>query len=85
MQQELPSVENVVLQLIRDIVGRNREFALASTLVGDLRISSDDLTMYLVPELERRLNVNIPVHEWRTVETGQDACMLVRKYLPEAS
>lgn len=81
MSSEIHSVEDAVLQVIGEIVGRKRSFTLSSKLVSDLKISSDDLSMYFVPQLERRLNVKTPPHEWRTVYTGQDACALLRKYL----
>ena len=73
-------VEETVTDVIRDLVGK-KQFTLASHLSRDLKISSDDLSMYFVPELERRLLVKVPIHEWRTVETGNHACALLRKYL----
>jgi hypothetical protein len=83
MDQKPPSVEEVVLQVIGDIVGKKCNFTLYSKVVSDLNISSDDLSMYFVPELERRLGVRVPLHEWRTVETGNDVCTLLRKYSPK--
>jgi hypothetical protein len=75
------SVEGVVTQVIKEIVGKKTSFTLSDNLMRDLRICSDDLSMYFVPEVERRLNVKVPINEWRPVETGHDACAVLQKHL----
>jgi hypothetical protein len=80
---DTPYVENVVLEVIQNILGKKRMpgITLSQDLTKDMKICSDDLSMYFVPELERRLNVKVPAQEWSNVYTGQDAWALLSKYI----
>jgi hypothetical protein len=72
-----------VLTLLERITGKpGSAFKLSDDLVRDLRISSDDLSFYFIPELQERLGVTVPVSEWRSVATISETCDLLRKYLP---
>jgi acyl carrier protein len=82
MSRSSQSVEEVVTEVIKDILGRNGpQFTLSDDLVKDLKIDSDDLSFLFIPQLERRLNIEIPAKEWLTVGTGSGVCALLRKYL----
>jgi acyl carrier protein len=84
---DTPQVEQVVLQVVQEIIGSRKlaRVAGASELVRDLNICSDDLSMYLVPELERRLGIKVPVDEWSSVYTVDDVCLLLRRHLIRSS
>ena len=74
------SIESVVIHVVREIVGKSRLVRLSDTFINDLHISSDDLSMYFAPQVERRLNVKVPLAEWRNVTTLADACAVLGKY-----
>jgi acyl carrier protein len=76
-----PDIEKTVSQVIGEIVGTKRKFTLSSELIEDLKISSDDLSMYFVPQLERRLSVKVTIDEWSTVRTVSDACNILNRYV----
>jgi acyl carrier protein len=75
-------IEDAVLEVLEDILGRSRTtFTLEDRFVRDLRISSDDLTFVFVPNLEKRLNVKVPIAAWGEVETGRDVIALLQATL----
>ncbi len=74
-------VIDAVWEVIESILLKSRDrFTTRDHLVHDLKISSDDLSFIFVPELERRLGINIPVSEWDNVGTVQEAIDLLKRY-----
>ena len=76
------TIAEAVTEVLERVLRRSRTtFSLAEDLVRDLKIASDDLSFMFVPELERKLNVQIPAKEWLSVHTGADACSLLKRHL----
>ncbi len=74
-----PSIESIVIQVVREIVGESRAVRLSDAFINDLHICSDDFSMYFAPQVERRLNIKVPLAEWRNVITLADACAILGK------
>jgi hypothetical protein len=72
----------IVLEVLAHILCRTPDPNwLDQDLTNDLHIDSDDLSYIFVPELVARFAVEIPRDEWGRVNTGQDACALLARYL----
>ena len=74
-------VERVVTRVLKEIVGEKRDIDSSDSLLRDLKISSDDLSMYFVPQVERRLSIKVQLKEWSSVITVADACRVLQKAL----
>ena len=57
---------------------------ISDRLVKDLKRDSDDFSFIFVPRLEQRLGVKVPVLEWQTVYTVQDAVDLLWQHYNHA-
>ncbi len=78
---------NKVFQTIVDILDKlipaySRRILLTDDLVTDLKIDSDDLSFYFIPEIEKRLNVQVPIEEWNAVSTIEEIRDLILRYDP---
>lgn len=74
-------VERAVTRVLKEIVGEKRDIDSSDSLLRDLKISSDDLSMYFVPQVERRLGIKVQLKEWSSVITVADACRVLQKAL----
>lgn len=67
-------IEVVVRNSIGDITGRDPdEIKASATLLGDLGILSDDLSLVFVPTVEKTLGVKVDPVIWRSVSTVAEA------------
>jgi acyl carrier protein len=76
------TVTQVVLEVLEKLVpGYSKRHNPKDDLVIDLRIDSDDLSFYFIPEVQRRLRVDLPPEEWSNVATIEEICELLNKYI----
>ena len=74
-------IKEAVLETLEELLSTPRsKLKMEDHLTYDLHIPSDELSFIFVPELERKLKVRIPVKEWSSVGTIQEAVGLLRKY-----
>lgn len=73
--------EEAVLEVIeRELAIPRARVQKTDDLVKDLGIDTDDLSFLFVPGLEKKLGKKVPVSEWDTVFTVQDAIDLLTRY-----
>lgn len=74
-------IEEAVFMMLENILVKPRStFRVTDKLVRDLKIDSDDLSFIFVPELENKLELEVPEEEWSEVYTVQDAINLLKRY-----
>lgn len=75
------NIEKVVLELLEYFVCVPGQKAhLTDNLIHDLRVDGDDFGIDFVLEIQRRLEIKIPVDEWNKVFTVQDVVNLVKRF-----
>jgi acyl carrier protein len=75
------TVMRTIVNLLDEMVpGYRARVNPEDDLVRDLHIDSNDLLSYFVPEIERRLDVKIPIDEWPTVSAIREIANLVSRY-----
>lgn len=77
---ENQDIERAVFELLKDIVGSQRELSLTDRLVKDLKIDSDVLSFEFCLLLQEQLKIDVPDEEWLQVYTIEDAINLLKKY-----
>jgi len=77
---ENQDIERAVFELLKDIVGSQRELRLTDRLVKDLKIDSDVLSFEFCLPLQEQVKIDVPDEEWLQVYTIEDAINLLKKY-----
>lgn len=77
---ESQDIEKAVCELLKDIVGSQRQLRLTYRLVKDLNIDSDVLSFEFAIPLQEKLKIDIPDEEWLNIYTIEDAINLLKKY-----
>jgi hypothetical protein len=76
---EESNIEKVVLELLEYFVCEpGHKPHLTDNLIHDLRVDGDDFGIDFVLEIQRRLEIKVPVDEWNKVFTVQDVVDLVK-------
>lgn len=71
-------VQDVVLSKLEEILARSRSsFSNDDDFTETLKIDSDDISFWFIPEVEAELGVSVPRSEWRTVATIGEVCELL--------
>ncbi|AFZ10678.1 hypothetical protein Osc7112_6543 (plasmid) [Oscillatoria nigro-viridis PCC 7112] len=77
---ESQDIERSVCELLKDIVGSQRQLCLRHRLVKDLKIDSDVLSFEFAIPLQEKLKIDVPDDEWLNVYTIEDAINLLKRY-----
>jgi acyl carrier protein len=77
---ESQDIEREVCELLKDIVGSQRQLRLTYRLVKDLKIDSDVLSFEFAIPLQEKLKIDVPDEEWLNIYTIEDAINLLKKY-----
>lgn len=73
MESESRSARAIVYEVIADITLRAPALIHDDDgLIADLAIDGDDLSLWMIPELERRLQRTTTQRDWDRVETVRD-------------
>ncbi|MBI3899912.1 MAG: acyl carrier protein [Gammaproteobacteria bacterium] len=87
MENELTKNQLIetITDILVDVVGWIKKEAISPNkeFVRDLRIDSDDLTVFIVL-VEKRFKVNATYEEWRQVGTIEQTAGLILKYLSKS-
>lgn len=74
------NVESVVRQVLAELLLVDAaEIDLSQRLIDDLELHGDDFSFDFVPEIEDRLDVNVPVNAWDDVYTVRDVITTICK------
>jgi acyl carrier protein len=66
-------IEELVFTLLEDILMMPRsKINVTDQIIKDLKMDSDDANFMFVPELERRLEIEVSEKEWSKDRTVQD-------------
>ena len=78
----MTKIEQLVLLTLEDLTDRSLcEADLDLDLTKDLKITSDDLSLVFVRNLERSIGVSVPASAWEQVHCGRDTARLLEKLI----
>ena len=73
-------VESIVLSELQNILGISKEkINLDLDLIDDYQLDDDDFMFVFVPNIAKKLGVNIPLDSWLKVYTARDIIEILIK------
>ena len=73
-------IQRVVVFRLENLCRPGTVVSLDDDVVSKLRISSDDLSMDFIPNVEEELGVSVSQKDWYKVRTVGDICELLEAY-----
>ena len=78
-------IQRVVVFRLENLCRPGTVVSLDDDVVSKLRISSDDLSMDFIPNVEEELGVSVSQKDWYKVRTVGDTCELLEAYYRKRS